>query len=229
MKGKPISFFSEHTAEYLIIPRLVGILRQTFHTVIPLYFWATREGNRMSVRSGPERLVRLMAVYPRRPKIECPRADALSVRFNPELFQATCVAQQRGVPVIAGLPIANSIEKLTSDCPVAWFRLIPPEEEDCDVELRIETGKPLSTSVSHQKALEGPLDDEGIRHLSLSACRQMSWIEAVEAMKEIRKRWQANHLRRGHVTSYYYFGTCRPSYMILLGKREGRDCALGSS
>ena len=65
---QPVSFMSEHTVEYALVPKMIGILAPQFPRVIPIYFWATREGSRISRLCDVSGKVRVIAVFPRRPQ-----------------------------------------------------------------------------------------------------------------------------------------------------------------
>ena len=95
------SFISEHTAEYILIPQIVHELEKNFDKVIPLYFWATREGGIMARESLHPYQYKVIAVYPRRPKIDEVGAEANLIRLNDLLFDRAKTFGEKGIPVIA--------------------------------------------------------------------------------------------------------------------------------
>ncbi len=67
--GKAISFISEHTAEFILVPKLVNILSKTFSDIIPIYLWLTREGSNMAKSCTKDVKFQIISVFPRRPKV----------------------------------------------------------------------------------------------------------------------------------------------------------------
>jgi len=185
--------YSEHTAEYALIPRIVTILHGAFGYVIPFYFWANREGANLSVLNAPSSTVRLLAVYPRRPKMEAPSEGNLLVKLNAELYDYAAVAEPSGIPVIAGLPLARSLFELGIQPECLWFAITDSDQPPCDVLMWLdETGRILTPSSTEAGAAE-LLSDESIREMVLGRARPMHWSDAVRAIRESRtssNRWR---------------------------------------
>ena len=116
-------FISEHTAEYVLIPALTRILSKEFECIIPIYFWASMEGSTMGHECGLGREVRVIAVFPRRPKIKELNSNEIVVKFNQEIFLKAHHARDLRIPVIAGVPICTSVGALGSVSNCAWFQL----------------------------------------------------------------------------------------------------------
>ena len=57
------SFISEHTADYILIPSLINILRQEFKVVVPIFPWISREGNRFSRNIHQQDKFKVVAVF----------------------------------------------------------------------------------------------------------------------------------------------------------------------
>ena len=57
---KAISFMSENTAAYALVPDIVAHLSEHFTHVIPVYFWSTREGSRLGIESMVNQTVRVI-------------------------------------------------------------------------------------------------------------------------------------------------------------------------
>ena len=60
---------SEHTDEFVLIPKLITILKQKFEVAIPIFPWSIREGNNFSKMIHKEDKFRILGLYPRRPKL----------------------------------------------------------------------------------------------------------------------------------------------------------------
>lgn len=65
----PAGFMSERTAEYVLVPDIMHRLRQEFSSIVPFYYWASREGS-VKVAHSYSGHVRVVAAYARRPKID---------------------------------------------------------------------------------------------------------------------------------------------------------------
>ncbi len=60
----PISYICEHTAEFLLIPKLMEFVKTRYTNVVPIYFWATREGNTLSRNLHSSLNVKILAFFP---------------------------------------------------------------------------------------------------------------------------------------------------------------------
>src|SRR5689334_19704016 len=116
----PSSFLSEHSIELILAPKFARILSTRFPGVIPLYFWGSREGGRIG-RNSITDLVRVIALYPRRPKVSEPFQQVIEVKFNAHLFNRTWEFNQLGIPVFAGLPLVNCLNHFNFSTNCLWF------------------------------------------------------------------------------------------------------------
>lgn len=186
MASQPVSFISEHSAEYVLVPNMARILSTQFEKVIPIYFWATREGNSMSKSCAENRSIYLLAMFPRRPKIFEPGASQIRVKFNSVLFSAALRAQEFGVPVFAGVPLTNSILNFDLETQCLWFVVNAIPGETADVEIDMSVDNPTTATGICDKKISGPLSaDEILEHFYRLANR-MTWDTAIEAMRTIR-------------------------------------------
>ena len=117
----PTSFMSEHTAEYVLVNDLVHRLSPAFPDLLPMFFWATREGNRTAIESMRNLNFRLLTCFARRPKVAQFVNEHILMKVNPELKQYYQACRPLGIPVVAGLPMIRSLSslRLTSVC--NWF------------------------------------------------------------------------------------------------------------
>lgn len=154
----PIGFLSEHSVEFVLVPRLISILSKTYSNIVPFYFWAAREGNSISQSCDTGEYLRLIAVYPRRPKVSHPHDSEILIKFNAVLFEKAREYEQFGIPVFAGVPRVSSIMDFRLNTPCTWFEILGAEspadiEREFDVsELRTQAatapGHGCSSSVS---------------------------------------------------------------------------------
>jgi len=180
-------FYSEHTAEYVLAPRLATILRSAFKTVIPFYFWANREGTNLSKLMAPASPVRLIAVFPRRPKHEGPEANSLLAKLNAELYDHANVAQALGIPVIAGLPLAWSLFDLSMETDCAWFAITATKGPPADVLLEVDKAGQILCADGTPPLANQPLSDDEIREMALRKAKPMTWEAAIHAIRESRR------------------------------------------
>src|SRR6266446_6341375 len=111
---------SEHTAEYVLVSDLVHRLSPAFPQVIPMFFWATREGNRTAIQSMSELSFWLLTCFARRPKIESVDADYILMKINPELVHNCKASAALSIPVLVGLPMVKSLSSLRLNSPCHW-------------------------------------------------------------------------------------------------------------
>ncbi len=106
------SFISEHSAEFSLVPALKKILEGKFSCVVPLYPWANRETSKISkfVHKNDEFLI--IAMFCRRPKISARVEKQICITMNYELEEIKKLGEKKGIPVIAGCPIATNFWEL---------------------------------------------------------------------------------------------------------------------
>lgn len=131
------SFISEHTAEFILLPDLLDILSSVYKTITPLYFWTTREGGLLSRQSFLNKDIKVLAFYPRRPKVQNINSGTIQVKFNELLYKRSLYFQAKGIPVLVGIPLADSLDKLTNKTSCFWFDLNPQDSETIfDIDLK---------------------------------------------------------------------------------------------
>jgi len=204
------SFFCERTAEYTVVPHLTDHLRLTFRIVVPIFFWATREGSKESLARHEPSHVRILAVFARRPKT-CERPNLLKGKLNAELFRFARVAYRLGVFSVAAIPIARSVFELGPGAPVLYLSL--SSSDDHDVEFLVDRS-PLTI-------LQRNADMSDVTTLSLSdiseavehRTRPLAWSDAVRVMSNLRRELVKNGSRWMPFSSGY-----KPVYFVLLEK-----------
>jgi len=211
MRSKPISFISEHTAEYIIVPAMTRVLNKVFEQVIPFYFWSTREGSSVATVEGD---IRLLAVFPRRPKVIVPRQDSIMVKFNKILFETAQIFNEFGIPTFAGVPLVSSLDQLCLETRCAWFYLQtnPSNINDVNCNLRLDNLE-ISFAESTDK-IEGPLSDEQLIHYVSDNSHTMTWEEAILKIKDMRMRYQ----REQGFSNFWFLGGYKPYYIALKNK-----------
>lgn len=203
-KNRPISFINEHTAEYVLVPAMAKILDGVFERIIPFYFWSTREGSSVSLINIQ---IRLIAVFPRRPKVIYPGQDWVLVKFNDILFQTALVSKDKGIPVFSGVPLVSSMENMSLDAQCAWFFLPPQTKRISDAHCKIKLGNLETRFDGCSNNVEGPLSDEQIIRYIFENSKPMTWEKGVENIREVRSK-------TGETRGFFGFlGNYKPFYM----------------
>ena len=118
-----ISYISEHSAEYYLVPALKTILQEKYSHVAPVFPWIHREFNKLSLHLHKDDQFHVLVMFPRRPKLDGPDCDEIYVTINGELEAFNKVGKEKGVPVIAGCPKAVDLWDLSNCKNYAWFDL----------------------------------------------------------------------------------------------------------
>lgn len=203
-----IGFLSEHTAEFVLVPRLKSILVARFEVVTPVYFWKTREGNSLSNLIHKSELVRVLAMFPRRPKLKSPAEKAIWGKINRELFEYSRASFSAGIPAIAGLPLAHSLPELCENRAPMWILLANENPEDVVFEVEAINRKIVSVRPKEQN-----LEIMGEVNIPIFVEKNasiMTWSEAIDAI---------NILRREHFFGRFSFlGGYKPIYFFVFSR-----------
>lgn len=131
--GNIKSFICERTAEYVLVPALKNILRRKFNVVVPMFPWATREGGNLSNQIHNNDRFRVVGLYARRPKLISPNDSNIIIKINRSILIGADYSSQRGIPIIAGCPLARNFWEL-GNCPNnAWIKLEQESQDDFEI------------------------------------------------------------------------------------------------
>ena len=187
MEGwRETSYVSEHTVEFYLVPRFRKALARGFKSTIALYFWASREGSIAARSACPRGQMRVIAVYPRRPKLD-PDRQTTAMKVNAELFCAAGEFRRLGVPVFAAFPLVGSLSDFAGDVDFLWFSIRCNGQGGrmgFDVEIEIGEAMP-DRPVS--RLLDGPLSDEDICRTVMEESKPLHWGEVIEAINRVRR------------------------------------------
>jgi len=198
------SFISEHTAEYALVRSLVGVLSRQFSTIIPIYFWATREGSSIAGRGVGQQNVRVITAYARRPKVVNPDDSIVLMKINALLLQAGAAGLDVGIPVLAGVPLASGLLQFNIETPCSWFHINGRVPGDRDVEIRISLSGEAQDSDSSRPGVLGPLTADDLLSIVQSEARAMPWDVAVDCISS----------GEGGIGGFFFSGY-RPFYLVL--------------
>ncbi len=146
----------------------------------------TLEGARVGLESMGSHPVRVMAAYARRPKVIHPGDDRILVKINALLFGGARAGVEFGIPVLAGVPLVNSLSDFSLGVPCSWFHLAPTSQGVADSEflLSVSEQSPMPTL---QEAISGPLTPKKIVEIAESQCHELDWMDAAEGMRCVKK------------------------------------------
>lgn len=206
------SFISEHTAEYILVPDLLRRLTPHYQHIIPMFFWSTREGNTIAARTMRDVTVRLLAVFPRRPKITIAHPDRITMKINQGLLAYSRAGAEMGVPVIAGIPLVSSFRDLRPDSPCAWYDLqaLSSEEGDCHIEMAADGS--VVAEIPVRRTPSEPLTDSSIPAL-LAHSSSYSWEHAIEILRSLRRSEPES-------SGFPFFRGYRPFHFVLPQSRS---------
>lgn len=201
------SFICEHSAEFILVSFLTQLFSGQKRTLIPLYFWKTREGSSISKRCNPNTPIRLLAMYARRPKICNPNQDHISVKINGMLFESAHYLKENGIPTIVGVPQVSSIMDFHVGCPCSWFQLCTDRNFESDIEFSINI-KSNQCNIELPSCIQGPLKDEELLDLFNKGTHLPSWQDAIQIIGEARFTGMYRN-------SFYRYGAIyKPVYFI---------------
>ncbi len=210
------SFISEHTAEYVLVPRVVEILSRSYAVAVPFYYWASREGASLSRAVGPRSEIRLVSVYPRRPKFTEPGGEDITVRFNDLLFEAAAKSEPLGIPVFAGVPLASCLQELGGNTKCAWFRI--PSSEAPPATTDIQLGLDGEVRSTDPQLVEGPITEEEFSERVQRLSRPMEWSEVRGVIKMTRQRDGGDS--RFYSYTPFWFNSYKPFHVLLMSEPD---------
>jgi len=205
-----IGFLSEHTAEFVLVPRLRSILVARFGVVTPVYFWKTREGNSLSNIIHKSEFVRVLALFPRRPKLTSPTEETIWGKINQKLLKYARASFSVGIPAIAGLPLAHSLPELWENPKPIWISLAHESPEDIFFEVETISRKIVSMHPEGQKL--NIMAEKNIPFLVEENANRMAWPEAIAAIDMLRKELSRNNFYRSFL---FFLGGYKPVYFFI--------------
>lgn len=178
------SFISEHSLEYIIVPRIWELLKQRFSLVIPIYFWAAREGNSLSKKIHKEQKLKILLVFPRRPKINLNKPNRVYGKINYSIINCFRKARTFGIPTVFSFPVILSFKDIANNVLIDHFEVVHFEQKDIHFFVNKETNE-ISVLDNQVKALR-LLNDSDIFDLVTNA-KELNWENAVAKINELRR------------------------------------------
>jgi hypothetical protein len=204
-KFMQLSFISEHSLEYIVVPNICKILRAKYKRIIPIYYWVTREGNTLSRNLHSNIRVRILAVFPRRPKIDSNHSDVIFGKLNNSILHFAGAAKSIGIPTIFCMPIVKSFLDISEDSECLYLDVLKHNEED--IHFHVNNKDDVFSIDSEQKANLTILDSSAILKIQASG-KMMNWDEANLNMNQLRNV--------NDIYSRFWMSQYKPVYLILL-------------
>lgn len=196
------SFVSEHSIEYVLVPQFAEILSSDYKTVIPIYFWHSREGGNISKDCFKNKFVRIVALYARRPKISSAYQESIYVKFNEVLFERARMFKEKGILVFAGVPVISSLDFFTLDTKCDWFSLKENGFEEI-IEISCHNHLPIQTKSINQ------VNKKEILNQIRDQSELLKWPDAINFLRELRHR-------SDYIKFYSYMGdTYKPTFFLM--------------
>ncbi|MGN7875946.1 hypothetical protein ACTJKJ_20500 [Roseateles sp. 22389] len=175
------SFFTERTAEYAILPPLLAYLRQRFGAAVPMYFWATREGNSVAQERHSGRRFRVLVVFARRPKVL--DGHHMLGKINRELFEFADRAGKHRIPSVAAFPAVSDLFELGRDFQTYWFPLAGLPHQDAVFKVSLSRPDLRPEPLDGFRLEPWELEDVGD---AVEVAPVLTWRDAVCAIRDVR-------------------------------------------
>jgi hypothetical protein len=183
----------------VVVPNIITALLDYHYTVTPVFYWATREGGNMSRDCFADTPVKLLALYARRPKVNCPGMNKIFVKLNELLFARAEVFHSNGIFAFAGVPLADSLDRLLLSTACVYFNLQREWNEDL-IEIEIDQEGRASAPLPYQLII-GAIADRIANLLFID------WRKALKLIDETR---------RSDYKGFYQYGDLyKPVYLIV--------------
>lgn len=206
-----VSYISEHTIEYIITAKLCELLKQRFSKTIPIYFWATREGNSLSAKIHNEQKLKVLAVFPRRPKLERKDFDFMYGKINASIIEFSEVSKSLGIPTIFYFPVIFSLVDIASNFPFFSMELLSYEQRDIHFSVNNKTSE--IHFKSNDKMRINLLSDEDMMGIA-SNSKEISWNEALMKMNKLRHVNQRSKYGYGGF-GFAWMSQYKPIYFLM--------------
>lgn len=181
LSSATMSFLSERTVEYSIVPPLVAHLRERIGCAVPMYFWASREGNSIAMNLHEGRRLRVVAVFARRPKLAA--GNVIAVKLNAELSEFALVAASHGIPTFAGVPVVENLFDLGDAFSTLWLSM--HDREPVDIHFTISSGSLGAVATDEHGRRMNTIGLDDISEAAKSATA-LDWRDVVKAIREAR-------------------------------------------
>jgi hypothetical protein len=204
--GQATSFVCEHTAEYVLVPKLKEVLRERFDAVTPIYPWASREGSGLSRELHKHAKFKVVGLYPRRPKFISTDAPNIVVKINEQVLIGAQTGIRLGIPIIAGCPLAKNLWELGNNPECMWIKLDQGPTETFELHVEHIQRHDYMNEISKFIFTN---EDNLLTYISEKA-KLMEISFAASCFREIK-----NSARPGFHSYFMFAGLYKPVYFLL--------------
>jgi hypothetical protein len=200
-------FFSEHSAEYVLVPILKNILHEEYNFVTPIYPSLSKEGSNLARKIHKDEKFKVVGLYPRRPKLVFPDDSITTIKLNHEILRAAEHGEKIGVPMIAGCPLVKNFWELGKNPECCWIKLGKGIKDD--TEIKIEKNQDVKNKIEESCCLF--VNKEELLAYYLEHSLFMRLEDAIMAFREIKYAYWGNQYRG-------YFGIMsgyKPVYFLM--------------
>lgn len=199
------SFISEHTAEFVLVPTLKGILQKEFEIVTPIFPWMTREGSKVSKILHRNDKFKIIGMYPRRPKIDLSNKENIFIKINEQIILGAQSGLSLGIPIIAGFPLVKDFWSLGKDPICIWIKLNAQSDEIFQIEYvgDLHLDKDLSQIVFYK--------ERDILNYINDNARLFDIVTAMNMFRKIKK--DSGNLE--FYSRFTFWGGYKPIYFLL--------------
>jgi hypothetical protein len=175
------SFYSERTAEYILIPKFSQVLTP-LGSVIPIFFSGNREDTRVAFESLCTDRFHLVAFFARRPKIDSARSRSIEGKINKALFRVGRCAQELGISTFSGISLTNNIFE-QEKAEALWFDISGLDHEE-DIRFLCEVNESLELD-----RFDGRIQPKNHAAVlsKVSSSVALDWAEVTHIMRELPK------------------------------------------
>lgn len=205
------SFISEHSLEYMIAPQIGAVLKCKFSKVIPIYYWSTREGSSISSKIHANQKLRIMSVFPRRPKLEKNNTELIYGKINDSIIEFSGVAKSFGIPTIFCFPVITSLFDIDSESILISMSVLNYDPLDIYFCVNKETKK-VNFYDSQENRIE-ILNANSIIELAANA-QEYYWNESITKMNELRNPYRRSKNDYDRIW-FVWMSQYKPIYFLL--------------
>lgn len=198
-------FFSEKTSEIYLVPEFLKILSE-LGNVTALSFTRQREDTIISHQLNEKKIVKLVALFSRRPKIDINNSSLIHYKINQELIDYANYVKDYPVPIFCGISLANNVFELPiSDS--LWFNINQFKYEESFYYDLSEKNDLFCLSLGKKQ----------IYKIINETAQEMTWSVAIDTMNKFTKK-EGNQY--SHLPWLYRGWRIKPIFFIIECKKK---------
>lgn len=194
-------FICEHTAEFVLVPKLISILRERFKYVSPLFPWLSRECGNLAKEIHKEDIFRVIGLQPKRPKMIL-NGEYAVIKVNSEFITDALNASKAKIPMILGCPLAKSIWDVTPETECIWINLLQSTPQDYIIQYNSDDR--LETIAGNQEFV----NERQILDIVDTNSHEINYNDLVTAIRAIRGKGSPR-------SQFMGYGSYRPVYFLM--------------